>query len=95
MRKRGIEMEGEFKVYIDHTPNIYEEDLVDFISERVNIKKEHCCAALHYFMEFYRACSSQFLEDISSTSCFSYRVIYGDIIEAIKAKELPEKFRII
>lgn len=88
-------MEGEFKIYIDYTPNIFEEDLVDFISERVNIKKERCCAALHSFMESYRLCSSQYLEDISSTFCFSYRVIYGGIIEAIKAKELPEKFRII
>lgn len=88
-------MEGQFKVYIDHTPNIYEEDLVDFISERVNINKERCCAALHNFMETYRVCSSLYLEDISLTSCFSYRIIYGGIIGAISNKELQEKFRII
>lgn len=87
--------EGKYKIYIDTTPNIYEEDLIDFISEKVNISKEHCCAALHNFMESYRVCSSQYLEDISLTSRFSYRIIYGSIIEAIKAKELPEKFRIV
>ena len=88
-------MEGQFKVYIDYTPNIYEEDLIDFVSERVNINKERCCAALHSFMESYRLCSSQYLADISLTSCFSYRVIYGAIIDAISSKELPERFRII
>ena len=88
-------MEGEFKVYIDYTPNIYEEDLIDFISERTNIDKEYCGAALHCFMESYRICSPLYLKDISLTSIFSYRIVYNSIVEAIKNKDMPEKFRII
>ena len=88
-------MERDFKVYADYIPSIYKEDLIDFVSERVNISKEHCCAALHNFMETYGFFSLQHLAIISLTSCFSYRIIYGAITDAIYSEELPEKFRII
>ena len=87
--------EGKYKVCIDTTPNIYEEDLVDFISERTKIDKETCGAAIDNFNESYRIYNSAYLYDILTTSHFSYRLIYGAIRKAIIDEELPNKFRLI
>lgn len=96
MRKRGIEMEeSKYKVYIDTTPNIYEEDLVNFISERTKIDEETCSAALDNFNESYRIYTSPYLYDILTTSHFSYCLIYGTIMKAINDEELPNSFRLI
>lgn len=87
--------ESKYKVYIDTTPNIYEEDLVNFISERTKIDEDTCSAALDSFNESYRIYTSAYLYDILTTSHFSYRLIYLALMEAISNEELPIKFRLI